>query len=461
MMAGETVMGINSRCALRALGLAMALLMSFLAVPASALEVIDSSGGQIYVEVGKGRLLRLDEAPATVFLADPKVADIQFKSTKLVYLVGKSTGETSLYALDKKDRILLNRKIVVGYDLDQLKSAIGQLIPDSAIDVSMINSTLILDGVVSSPAAAEGVRELAKSFLGKGGQMLNRIKVSMANQVNLRVVVAEVSRSVGKELGLDFSASGGGFQFSSNVSPQALIPPVSAGFTKSFGPINISATLKALEAEGLVTILSEPNLTAISGETASFLAGGELPFTTIDDKGRIVVDFKPFGVSLSFTPTLLDDSRIHMKVRPEVSQLSANVEVINGVTIRGINTRRTETTVELGNGESLAIAGLLQSQDRSDNLKVPGLGDLPIIGALFRSQAFNREETELMIVVTPYIVRPTSERLALPTDGYQASNDYDRFVGNIPYRDTHGSLPDRIATSGGQRLVGSPGFQVE
>ena len=143
MMAGETVMGINSRCALRALGLAMALLMSFLAVPASALEIIDSSGGQIYVEVGKGRLLRLDEAPATVFLADPKVADIQFKSTKLVYLVGKSTGETSLYALDKKDRILLNRKIIVGYDLDQLISAVDLLIPNSGIRASLVNSASI------------------------------------------------------------------------------------------------------------------------------------------------------------------------------------------------------------------------------------------------------------------------------------------------------------------------------
>lgn len=460
MMAGEIVMGINSQRALRALGFAMALLMTFLSTPASALEVIDSNGGQIYVEAGKGRLLRLDEAPATVFLADPNIADIQFKSTKLVYLVGKVTGETSLFALDKKDRILLNRKIVVGYDLDQLTSAIDLLIPDSGIKPSMVNNTLVLDGVVSSPAEAEAVSELAVSMIGKG-KLLNRIKVSMANQVNLRVIIAEVSRSIGKEFGFDFSATGGGFQFASNLSPRLAFPPMEAGITESFGPVGITASLKALEAEGLVTILSEPNLTAISGETASFLAGGELPFTTIDDKGNIVVAFKPFGVSLSFTPTLLDDSRIHMKVRPEVSQLSANVEVINGVTIRGINTRRTETTVELGNGESLAVAGLIQSQDRSDNLKVPGLGDLPIIGALFRSQAFNREETELMIVVTPYVVRPTSERLAIPTDGYQATNDYDRYMGNVPYRDTHGSLPDRVAVSGGQRLVGSPGFQVE
>lgn len=461
MTAGNYDTGITGSHALRAFGFAMALLMSFLAMPAAALEVIDSSGGQIYVEVGKGRLLRLDEAPATVFLADPKIADIQFRSTKLVYIVGNTTGETSLYALDKKDKILLNRKIVVGYDLSQLDKAIDTLIPSSGVKASMVNSTLVLDGVVGSPAEAEAVRELAKSFAGPKANILNRISVSMPNQVNLRVIVAEVARSVGKNFGFDFSLSNSDIVFSSRVTEQFALPPFSAGISKTIGPVNLEATIKALETEGLVTILSEPNLTAVSGETASFLAGGELPFVTIDDQGRVKVEFKPFGVSLSFTPTLLDNSRIHMKVRPEVSQLSANVETVNGVTIRGINTRRTETTVELGNGESMAIAGLLQAQDRNDMNKVPGLGDIPVLGALFRSAAFNREETELIIVVTPYVVRPTAERLALPTDGYQTASDYERYVGGINYRDSHGSIPDRVATAAGKRLVGSPGFQVE
>jgi len=462
MMAGNNVMGIISRRVLRALGLAMALLVAFMAMPASALEIIDSTGGQIYVEVGKGRLLRLDEAPATVFLADPKVADLQFKSTKLVYVVGKSTGETSLYALDKKDRILLNRKIIVGYDLEQLKAAIGSLIPDSGIVPSMVQNTLILDGVVSSPAEAEAVRELAKSYIGTGGRMLNRIKVSMPNQVSLRVSISEVNRSVIKTLGFEFLGQG-----NSGSIGTALLSGnfnIFGNVQKSFGSFDLGLWFEALETEGLIKVLAEPNLTALSGETASFLAGGEFPVAgqRDPDSGVIPVEYKPFGVSLSFTPTLLDRQRISLKVRPEVSQISSQGGVvIDGVALVSLITRRAETTVELGDGESLAIAGLLQRNDQNDVSRVPGLGDLPILGALFRSDSYRRNETELVIVVTPFIVKPTAERLALPSDGHEPSNDYERIVLGVAYRDTHGSVPDRVAKSGGQRLVGPVGFKVE
>jgi pilus assembly protein CpaC len=461
MLAGITVMGIKSRSALRALGLATALLMPVVAMPASALEIIDSSGGQIYVEVGKGRLLRLDEAPATVFLANPAVADLQFKSTKLVYIVGNATGETSLYALDKKDRILLNRKIIVGYDLEQLKASINKLIPDSAIEPSMVQNTLVLDGVVSSPAEAEAVRELAKSYVS-GGEILNRIKVSMPNQVNLRVSISEVNRSVVKTLG--FEMFGGG---SSGFFDTALLSGnynVLAAGSKLFGAFDLGLWFEALETEGLIKVLAEPNLTALSGETASFLAGGEFPVAGQRDpeSGVIPVEYKPFGVSLSFTPTLLDRRRISLKVRPEVSQISSQGGVlIDGVPMVALTTRRTETTVELGDGESLAIAGLLQRNDQNDVSRVPGLGDIPILGALFRSDNYRRNETELVIVVTPYVVKPTEERLALPSDGYEPTSDYGRIVQGIAYRDTHGSVPDRVAKSGGQRLIGPVGFQVE
>ena len=462
MTAVRSAMGILDRRVLRALGLATALLAAFAAMPASALEIIDSSGGQIYVEVGKGRLLRLDEAPATVFLANPKIADIQFKSTRLVYIVGNAIGETSLYALDKKDRILLNRKIVVGYDLGQLEAAINLLIPDSGIKASMVQNTLILDGVVSSPAKAEAVRELAKSYIGKGSRLLNRIKVSMPNQVNLRVLIAEVNRSVVKTLGFEFLGLGNdGFIGTALLSGNF---NVIGEITKSVGPFDLGLFFEALESEGLIKALAEPNLTALSGETASFLAGGEFPVAgqRDPDTGVIPIEFKPFGVSLSFTPTLLGENRISLKVRPEVSQISSTGGVIiDGVPVPALTTRRAETTVELGNGESLAIAGLLQRNDQNDVSRVPGLGDIPILGALFRSESYRRNETELLIVVTPYIVKPTAERIALPTDGHEPANDYDRYVTGIPYRDTHGSLPDRVAKSGGKRLVGSVGFQVE
>ncbi len=457
MTVNRPVLGLQWRAA-RWVAPAVMLLASLLAPTTNALEIIDSGGGVIYVEVNKGRLLRLDQVPATVFLADPNIADLQFKSSKLVYIIGKTTGETSLFALDKQERVLLNRKIVVGYDLDQLNASIETLIPDSAVTASMVNSTLVLDGIVGSPAEAEQVRELAATFVG-GGNLLNRTRVSMANQVNLRVMFAEVQRSVTKNFGFDFSAIGNSGSFVSALAP--LASPVSAGIDTTLGSLSVSATLKALESEGLVNVLAEPNLTALSGETASFLAGGELPFATINENGSIVVEFKPFGVSLSFTPTLLDRSRISMKVRPEVSQVSGITQQINGVAVRGINTRRAETTVELGDGESLVLAGLLQRVSTEDLSKVPGLADMPILGALFRSNEYARDETELMIVVTPYIVRPTAERLALPTDGYQSPNDYERIMWGGMYHVSNGEPPSRVATSGGQRLVGLPGFKVE
>lgn len=437
--------------------LAAALAVGAVTGPARAIELIDSSGGSIYLEVNKGRLLRLDEVPSTVFLANPDIADLQFRSTRLVYLFGKTTGETSLFALDKKDQILLNRKIIVGYDLDQIAASFEQLLPNSGIKVSMVNTTLVLDGNVGSPAEAEQVRELAKSFTG-GGAILNRIKVSMPNQVNLRVVIAEVSRSVGKEFGIDFDIVSGKGSFGTFVAPTFTDHTLLGTITNTVGKASLGATLIAMETEGLLTVLAEPNLTTLSGETASFLAGGEFPFSSgVDESGNPIIEFKEFGVSLSFTPTILDDSRISLKVRPEVSQISETA----GLDIPTISTRRAETTVELGNGQSMTLAGLLQRDVNQDISKVPGLGDIPILGALFRSSDYRSQETELVIVVTPYIVKPTNGRIALPTDGFQPPNDYERIVWGTMYRDSTGSLPTRTGAVRGQKLVGKVGFHLE
>ncbi|UCH73431.1 MAG: type II and III secretion system protein family protein [Rhodospirillales bacterium] len=440
---------------------ALILIASLLGSPAGALEVIDSNGGVIYVEVNKGRLLRLDQVPATVFLADPNIADLQFKSSKLVYVIGKTTGETSLFALDRQERVLLNRKIVVGYDLDQLNASIEALIPNAGVQASMVNNTLVLDGVVASPALAEQVRELARSVTGPGGSMLNRLSVSMPNQINLRVKIAEVNRNISKEFGFDHTVTGSSIQFGTILTEGIFSGTAFGAINKTIGPVNVETVVTALETEGLVHVLAEPNLTTLSGETASFLAGGEIPFGTTDKDGNVTIEYKPFGVSLSFTPTLLDQGRISVYVRPEVSALSGFTETIGGQTVRGLTTRRAETTVELGNGESLVLAGLLQSNIAESVDKVPGLGDIPILGTLFRSDEFQREETELMIIVTPYIVRPTTDRIALPTDGFQAPNDYERIMWGGMYHESSGRQPSRVATSGGQRLVGHPGFKLE
>lgn len=448
-------------CAGRMLAAAVSVAAVFaLGGPVAALEVIDSSGGILYVEVNKGRMIRLDEIPAKVFLANPEVADLKFQSARLVYLFGKTTGETSLFVLDKRNQVVLNRKVIVGYDLDQINAAIEKLISSPAVTASMVQTTLVLDGIVGSPAEAEQVRELAKAYVA-GGQILNRIKVSMPNQINLRVKIVEISRDVAKEFGLDYTVFGSDFEFSTALTSGILGGTVGAGLTKTVGGWSIEAFVSALETEGLVTVLAEPNLTTLSGEPASFLAGGEIPFGTTDGDGNAIIEYRQFGVSLAFTPTLLDDSRISIKVTPEVSQLSGFSATIGGTTVRGLTTRRADTTVELGNGESLVLGGLLQKSVRQDIAKVPGLGDLPILGALFRSKGFQSEETELMIIVTPYIVKPTSERMVEPTDGFQPPNDYESIVWGAFYRDSSGSLPDRIGAVRGQTLVGQVGFRIE
>lgn len=445
------------------------MMVATLAGPAGAIEVIDSAGGTIYLEVNKGRLLRLDDVPATVFLANPEIADLQLRTSRLVYLHGKATGETSLFALDKQDEVLLNRKIVVGYDLDQLNAAIEQLIPNSGVTASMVNQTLVLDGVVGSPAQAEAVREITKTFVA-GGTILNRLKVAMPNQVALRVTIAEVSRTLSKELGIELQVDSPSFSFHSAVT-RSFQSALEAGISKTVGPMDLAATIQALEAEGLATVLAEPVLTTVSGETASFLAGGEFPIigdrnTSQDEEtgevaGGVKIEFKTFGVSLAFTPTILDDSRISLKVRPEVSQLGTAEVVIDGEPSSTLTTRRAETTVELGNGQSMSIAGLLQRNNNLDVTKIPGLADLPILGALFKSDRYRRNETELMIVVTPYIVRPTNERIALPTDGYQSANDYERVVWGAMYRDSTGPMPERVARVRGNTLVGPVGFRID
>lgn len=450
MSNGRPILSVLRR-ALRLFVPAAALLLSLQSSPAGALEIIDSSGGTIYVEVNKGRLLRLDQVPATVFLANPGIADLQFKTSKLVYIMGKAIGETSLFALDKKDQVLLNRKLVVGYDLDQLNASIEALIPNSAVKASMVNSTLVLDGVVGTPAEAEQVRALAATF---GGGIFNRVKVAMPNQINLKVTFAEVNRTVLKNFYVDNIITGGPFSASSNFG----VPGGSSvSFVKTLGNVTVDTLVVALESEGLATVLAQPSLTTLSGKAASFLAGGEFPFASTDANGNPVTVFKAFGVSLNFTPVLLDQNRISLHVSPEVSS-PGNAGVTG---IPGINTRRAETTVELGDGESLVLAGLLQ-RDTTENLsKVPGFGDIPILGALFRSEDFTDRQTELLIIVTPYIVRPTKDRIELPTDGFHPPNDFERIVWGGMYHESSGMPAQRTASGGGQRLVGSPGFKIE
>ena len=337
-----------------------------------------------------------------------------------------------------------------------------------------VEGTVVLTGAVASAELAEDLRRLASRILGENDQVINRVRVTGPNQVNLRVRIAEISRELNKQLGInwDILRSAGNVAFGLAVgnpagAAGALLTQAatSNNFTAniSAGSFDINALIDALDDDGLITVLAEPNLTAMSGETASFLAGGEFPIPVAQDAGTISILFKKFGVSLSFTPTLLGNGRINMRVRPEVSQLSdAGAVQIAGFTVPALTTRRAETTVELGTGQSFAIAGLMQATTNQSVEEFPGLAQLPILGPLFRSTQFQRAESELVIIVTPYVVRPVNTQLASPTDGYSAPHDSERILYGASHRsEPTGPNPAMLGRNGSPGLVGPVGFVLE
>ena len=447
------------------------------AAPAQATEIISGRAQVLQVEINKGQLVRLDRPAATVFIADPEIADIQVKSPTLVYVFGNMVGETTLFAVDERERVLTNLAVNVVHDLTRLDAALEALLPGADISALSIDGALVLSGNVASATEAEDARRLAARFLGKDEEIINRIGVTGPNQVNLRVRVVEVSRDVMKEFGFNWDALAtiGNFAFALGTGNPVIVPGVlgvfrnpSTAIDNAFlgyntGNVQFNTVIDAMADEGLISVLAEPNLTALSGETASFLAGGEFPIPVPQDRNRITIEFKKFGVSLSFTPTLLGNNLISLRVRPEVSQLTNTGEVkIDGFTIPALTTRRAETTIELASGQSFAIAGLLQNNVTHDLSKFPGLADLPVFGPLFQSDKFRRNETELVIVVTPYIVRPVSGvKMAVPTDGLVPPSDVERIILGRQYRpqlQVDGSAPVGPET---ERLSGPSGFMLE
>jgi pilus assembly protein CpaC len=430
--------------------------------------------GSLTLEVSKGRVIRLPRPAATVFIADPEIADVQSQSASLVYLYGRKAGSTSLYAVDENDQLLLRSAVVVEHNLSGLRLAVEQLLPGARVSISSVDGGIIVDGLVDSPVQAQELREVAQRYLGDKESLLDRVRVAAPTQVNLRVRVAEVSRDVLKEFGINWEAifETGNFTFGL-VSGRAVTDALGnfarspTGANSAFGTFRsgndvVNTAIDALAEEGLVNVLAEPNLTALSGETASFLAGGEFPIPVDNDNNGLTIQFKSFGISLAFTPTVLNASRISLRVRPEVSDLTDKGAItVNGLVIPALSTRRAETTVELASGQSFAIGGLLSSDIDTRVSKYPGLGDLPVLGTLFRSQRFKRNESEVVIIVTPYLVRPVDQPvMASPTDGYKAPNDIERILeGRLHSAQL---APGRGGPLGpqGQRLAGPVGFFV-
>ncbi|HWH18634.1 MAG TPA: type II and III secretion system protein family protein [Allosphingosinicella sp.] len=434
--------------------------------PAPALaQPTTRPANDIALSVGTGRLIRLDGNMSDLFVANPAVADVQVRSANQLYIFGKGAGETTVYATNSAGRVIYSATVRVGQNIGSIDEMLRVAMPQSNIQVTPMNSFVLLTGTVAAPADVEDATRLTQAFVGEGTQVMSRLKTATPLQVMLQVKIAEVSRSLVKEIGVNLLTrdQSGGFLFGISqgrdigdikdiVSEELVDPrtgnPLVVGteyvFRNPAGPgttinaagrlfgLDILSALDLAQNDGRVQTLAEPNLVALSGETASFLAGGEFPIPTAQGINGTSVEFKEYGVSLAFTPTVLEGGRISMRVRPEVSELSSEGAIrLNGFNVPSLTTRRAETTVELGSGQSFMIGGLLRNSSSNTVDKAPFLGDLPILGALFRSSGFRRNETELVIVVTPYLVKPVNAaQIALPTDGFRTSNDAQRLLLN-------------------------------
>jgi len=396
--------------------------------------------------IGKSVVVDLPNDIKDVLVADPKIANAVIRSAHRAYIIGAAVGQTNVVFFGADGQQLAAYDIAVKRDLNGVRVALKQMLPAAGIQAEGLGDGVMLTGSVSSPIEAQQAGDVAARLVGGADKVLNSIVVRSRDQVMLKVTVAEVRRDIVKQIGVDLSASmnyGTAVVNFNNVSPftannTPLVPGnelTAAGLTK--GLPSVTATLRAMESAGVVRTLAEPNLTAISGESATFISGGEFPIptgvtcqtTTAGAIGQCVqtVSFKKFGISLNFTPVVLSEGRISLRVMTEVSEVSPENALTGGAggtTIPSIKTRRAETTLEIPSGGSMAMAGLIQEQTKQAVNGLPGVDQLPVLGQLFRSQDFVNNQTELMVIVTPYVVRAVAQReLSRPDDGFAPASD--------------------------------------
>ncbi len=428
------------------------ILISALIIVSFIAQSMAGSTRNVVVEINKGVLLKLSGAASSIVIANPDIADVQVVSPKMIYINGRSVGETSILAIDENDKVIVNANVSVNHNLSNLVKAVKQSFPREKVKFSSTDSAIILRGKVSSPITSQKINKLAMSFLKENQNIVNLLDTSGGDQVMLKVKIAEVSRSELKRFGISLESllNTGNFLFGIGTG-RDVFDATAGTFTRTAldnslftqvntGSVSINGVIDALEDDGLITVLAEPNLTTKSGVKASFLAGGEFPIPVVGQDNSVTIEFRPFGVSLDFTPIVMSENKISLAVAPEVSAISTNNAVeANGFVIPSITTRRVSTTVELGSGESFAIAGLMRADGSNDIEKVPGLGDIPVLGNLFRSSEFRNDQTELVIIVTPYIVNAVKDikKLKTPLDGYKPATDMDRvFQGKLYQEDT-------------------------
>jgi pilus assembly protein CpaC len=439
---------------------------------------------EVLLSIGEGELITLPVAVANVWTSAPEVADVYVDNARQIHLFGKSGGESTVFASTASGAVVYAAKVRVSQNISSLDKLLKLAMPNAEIIVTLVGQYAMLTGTVASPEDSAEAAKLVVMALNPGTKasdsdsakigIINRLRTAVPLQVNLQVRIAEVARSLARQIGNNFTTANrnpNGFQYAigqgsingtGTINSASLgvgqtpstytINPISGAIEKTPGTgisalttattlalqshflgLDIISALNLGEQVGLVTTLAQPNLTAVSGETAEFLAGGEFPIPISQGLGAVSVDYKKYGVSLSYTPTVLADGRISLRVRPEVSELTSQGSVtLNGFTVPGLTVRRAETTVELGSGQSFMIAGLLRNDASNTVQKMPGAGDLPVIGALFKSTAFQKNETELVIVVTPYLVTPVSDHdIKLPTDAVKSPNVVQEVLGNM------------------------------
>ncbi len=431
---------------------------------------------RLVLETGSGQVVTLNEPATNIFVADPKVAEVRPASANSLFIFGVGPGRTTIVVLDQAGRTISNYEVQVRastFGASEAEAAVARVTGNRGVKVTPQTRGILVTGTVGSAADAARTISLLRGFVPEGALIENQLSVRDSIQVTLRVKIVEMNRSVTRALGIDFQALG-------TIGRTALLPNdfivkaasgVGLGVSSAatgilgFNTRDVSGLIQALANDNLARVLAEPNLTVMSGQPASFLAGGEFPIA-VPQTGSgtgvavLTVEFKKYGVSLAFVPTVLADGRINLHVAPEVSQLTNTGAISlpfgNGtVQIPALLTRRAETTVELGSGQTYAIAGLMNDSTSINTTSVPFLGDIPVIGALFRSTAYLRQETELVILVTPYIVNPVSDPslLRTPTDTFTPPNDLERIL----LLRGSGAAPASLAA----RIPGQAGFVVQ
>ena len=423
-------------------GLAVA---TFGATGASAqnLRVMQGAvSGALKVPMNRAVVVESETPFAELSIANPGIADISTLSDQSIYVLGKAPGRTTLTLLGPDGRLIANVEVQVSPDVDEFKERLSQILPGEKIEVRTANDGIVLSGTVSSTAKLDRALDLAERYAPE--RVSNLMSVGGTQQVMLEVRFAEMQRSVSKELSGSFGfvdpnsrLRGGVVNNVDGIRTLATNPLdfntnlVGAfGASFEFAGLEFLALLEALEAKGVVRTLAEPNLTALSGQEARFLAGGEVPIPVLSDGGGVGVEFKPFGVEMNFTPTVIDGDMINLIINAAVSNIDpTNAVVSNGISINAFSRREATTTVEMRDGESFAIAGLLQDDFNDLASQVPWLGDLPVLGALFRSADYQRNQSELVIIVTPHLVTPTrGEALTLPTERVRPPSDAEFFL---------------------------------